>query len=224
VTATLDRPAPARPVTAPGRHRPDIQGLRAVAVLLVVLGHAGVPGLAGGYVGVDVFFVISGFLITTLLVGEHRASGRISLARFYARRATRLLPASTLVAAVTLGASWLWLPPARIVGLAYDALTAAGYAINVRLAAVATDYFANPAPSPFQHFWSLAVEEQFYLLWPLLIIVVLRFGRVRFGGLRFGRLCFGRVQLGGVQLGGVRVLAGVSGCSSPPRWLTARSS
>ena len=175
--ATLSRPV-AGPVAAPARHRPDIQGLRAVAVLLVVLGHAGVPGLAGGYVGVDVFFVISGYLITTLLLREYRASGRISLTRFYSRRVTRLLPASTLVAGLTLGASYLWLPPARIAGLAYDALTAAGYAINVRLAVVATDYFANPAPSPFQHFWSLAVEEQFYLCWPLLIVVVLRLGRI----------------------------------------------
>jgi peptidoglycan/LPS O-acetylase OafA/YrhL len=174
--AILARPAPvARSRAEPGRHRPDIQGLRAIAVLLVVLGHAGVPGLAGGYVGVDVFFVISGFLITKLLLREDR----ISFSRFYARRAVRLLPASTLVALTTLAASWQWLPPARMAGLAYDALSAAGYAINVRLAAVATDYFANPAPSPFQHFWSLAVEEQFYLCWPVLIVVVLRVGRRR---------------------------------------------
>jgi peptidoglycan/LPS O-acetylase OafA/YrhL len=183
VIGTLVRPArpasEAGPIASPARHRPDIQGLRAVAVLLVVLSHAGVPGLAGGYVGVDVFFVISGFLITGLLLRERLVGGRLSLARFYARRAVRLLPASALVSVVTLAASWHWLPPARIAGLAYDALSAAGYAVNVRLAAVATDYFANPAPSPFQHFWSLAVEEQFYLGWPLLILVVLSFGRVR---------------------------------------------
>lgn len=178
---TLVRPArsepTAAPVAAPVRHRPDIQGLRAVAVLLVVLSHAGVPGLAGGYVGVDVFFVISGFLITGLLLRERLSSGRLALARFYARRAVRLLPASTVVATVTLTAAWRWLPPARIAGVAYDALSAAGYAVNVRLAAVATDYFANPAPSPFQHFWSLAVEEQFYLGWPLVIVVVLSLRR-----------------------------------------------
>jgi peptidoglycan/LPS O-acetylase OafA/YrhL len=183
VIGTLVRPArPALnvgPIASPVRHRADIQGLRAVAVLLVVLSHAGVPGLAGGYVGVDVFFVISGFLITGLLLRERISSGRLSLVRFYARRAVRLLPASALVATVTLAASWHWLPPARMVGLAYDALSTAGYAVNVRLAAVATDYFANPAPSPFQHFWSLAVEEQFYLGWPLLIVLVLRIGRVR---------------------------------------------
>jgi peptidoglycan/LPS O-acetylase OafA/YrhL len=179
VTSTASRPARvvASAPAAPIGHRGEIQGLRAVAVLLVVLGHAGVPGLAGGYVGVDVFFVISGFLITTLLVREHRRAGRISLARFYARRAVRLLPAATLVAVSTMVAAWLWLPPARMAGIAYDALATAGYAVNVRFAAVATDYFANPAPSPFQHFWSLAVEEQFYLLWPLLILVVVRRGR-----------------------------------------------
>jgi peptidoglycan/LPS O-acetylase OafA/YrhL len=181
VIGTLVRPA--RPdsetgsIASPVRHRPDIQGLRAVAVLLVVLSHAGVPGLAGGYVGVDVFFVISGFLITGLLLRERLATGRLSLTGFYARRAVRLLPASALIGVVTLAASWLWLPPVRMAGLAYDAMSAAGYAVNVRLAAVATDYFANPAPSPFQHFWSLAVEEQFYLGWPLLIVVVLAFGR-----------------------------------------------
>jgi peptidoglycan/LPS O-acetylase OafA/YrhL len=184
VIGTLVRPVarpapPAGPIASPVRHRPDIQGLRAVAVLLVVLAHAGVPGLAGGYVGVDVFFVISGFLITGLLLRERASSGRLSLARFYARRAVRLLPASTLVATVTVAASWQWLPPARMAGVAYDALSAAGYAVNVRLAAVATDYFANPAPSPFQHFWSLAVEEQFYLGWPVVIVLVLRLGRAR---------------------------------------------
>jgi peptidoglycan/LPS O-acetylase OafA/YrhL len=162
-----------RPGTAagiPGGHRRDIEGLRAVAVLLVVLSHAGVPLLAGGYVGVDVFFVISGFLITTLLVRELAATGRISLTRFYARRAVRLLPASTVVIVATLAGSWLWLSPVRIAEYAGDALASAGYAVNIRLAVAGTDYFAGAAPSPFQHFWSLAVEEQFYLGWPLLIL------------------------------------------------------
>jgi peptidoglycan/LPS O-acetylase OafA/YrhL len=163
----------APPTGAAGaRHRRDIEGLRAVAVLLVVLSHAGVTALAGGYVGVDVFFVISGFLITTLLVRELAATGRISLTRFYARRAVRLLPASTLVIAVSLAGAWLWLSPVRIAEYAGDALASAGYAVNIRLAVAGTDYFANAAPSPFQHFWSLAVEEQFYLLWPLLILGV----------------------------------------------------
>ncbi|MCU7729291.1 acyltransferase [Actinoplanes sp. KI2] len=178
-------PRPAEAVPTP-RHRPDIQGLRAVAVLLVVGSHAGIPGLAGGYVGVDVFFVISGFLITGLLLAESSATGKISAARFFARRAIRLLPLSTLVAALTLGVAWWWLPPARIADVGADALGAASYSINVRLAQVATDYFATTDPSPFQHYWSLAVEEQFYLIWPLLLIAALQIGAVRLHTRRIG--------------------------------------
>jgi hypothetical protein len=143
--------------------------LRAVAVVLVVLSHAGLGGLAGGYVGVDVFFVISGFLITTLLVKELGRSGTISLRRFYARRATLLLPASTVVILVTLIGSWLWLPATRFRSITLDALSSTFYGINWRLAAEGTDYLnATAAPSPLQHLWSLAVEEQFYFVWPLL--------------------------------------------------------
>ncbi|WP_262424574.1 acyltransferase [Brachybacterium sp. Z12] len=91
--------------------RPDIQGLRAIAVLLVVLYHAGVGTLSGGFVGVDVFFVVSGFLITTHLLESLEAEGRISFGRFYAKRARRILPASLLVAALTAVAAWLWMPP-----------------------------------------------------------------------------------------------------------------
>ncbi|AEV88175.1 acyltransferase 3 [Actinoplanes sp. SE50] len=151
--------------------RSDVEGLRAVAVLLVVLGHAGVPFAAGGYVGVDVFFVISGFLITSLLLRE-RAAGRMSIRRFYARRALRLLPAAALVLVSTLLAARLWLPPIRMGDLARDALSAAGYVANLRFALTGTDYLnADAPPSPFQHFWSLAVEEQFYLIWPLLLML-----------------------------------------------------
>ncbi|MFI5935787.1 acyltransferase family protein [Actinoplanes sp. NPDC051494] len=153
--------------------RPDIEGLRAVAVTLVVLGHAGLSRLEGGYVGVDVFFVISGFLITTLLLKELGRTGRISLSTFYARRATRLLPASTLVVIVTLIGSWLWLPATRFASIATDALVSTFYGINWRLAAEGTDYLnATAAPSPLQHLWSLAVEEQFYLVWPLLLLAI----------------------------------------------------
>ncbi|WP_433297015.1 acyltransferase family protein [Actinoplanes sp. CA-030573] len=151
--------------------RPDIEGLRAVAVLLVVAAHAGIPGLAGGYVGVDVFFVISGFLITSLLLREAEATGRISVAGFYCRRAVRLLPAATVVLATTLIAARFLLPVVRLGEYCRDALSAAGYVANLRFAAIGTDYLsADRPPSPFQHFWSLAVEEQFYLVWPLLIL------------------------------------------------------
>jgi peptidoglycan/LPS O-acetylase OafA/YrhL len=152
--------------------RADIEGLRAVAVLLVVLFHVGVPGLSGGYIGVDVFFVISGFLITSLLLRELAGTGRVSVAAFYARRFVRLLPAAAVVVLATLVAAWWWLPVTRWRGIATDGLLAAAYGMNFNLAARGVDYLASAAPpSPLQHFWSLAVEEQFYAVWPLLLVV-----------------------------------------------------
>ncbi|CAM5441884.1 hypothetical protein SALBM217S_07203 [Streptomyces griseoloalbus] len=172
-----DRPAPA---AGGAGLRLDIQGLRAVAVTLVVVAHAGVSSLAGGFVGVDVFFVISGFLITSLMLREWKREGRISLGRFYARRAMRLLPASTLVVMATLAGSWLFLGPLRFAEYAKDAIASAWYVVNFRLADTGTDYFnTDVPPSPFQHFWSLAVEEQFYLIWPVLLIVALKIFRRR---------------------------------------------
>ena len=171
MSTTLDlRSAPAStPAAAHLKFRPDIEGLRAIAVTLVVLSHAGIGALAGGYVGVDVFFVISGFLITTMLISQDR----VSLPVFYARRAIRLLPASTLVLVATLAASWLWLPSTRFKSISLDALFSTFYGINWRLAAEGTDYLnATAAPSPLQHLWSLAVEEQFYLVWPVLLLVI----------------------------------------------------
>ncbi len=171
--APVGQPRQGDTVRAGSGFRPDIEGLRAVAILLVVLYHAGVPMITGGYVGVDVFFVISGFLITSQLFDELTRTGRISIRAFYARRAVRLLPAATLVIAVTVLASWRWLPPTRFGDAAYDAVAASGYAINYRLALQGTDYLAAArAPSPLQHFWSLSVEEQFYLGWPLLLLTV----------------------------------------------------
>ena len=128
------------------RHRDDIQGLRGVAVLLVVLDHASVPGFAGGYVGVDVFFVLSGFLIPRLLLSDVEASGRVSLVRFYVRRAKRILPAATLTLLVTIGAAYLLLNYIRAKQVASDAIWAALFAANVHFAHVGTDYFAQWQP------------------------------------------------------------------------------
>ncbi len=158
--------------TPSGRLRPDIEGLRAVAVGTVVAYHAGFPGVSGGFVGVDIFFVISGFLITSLLLREVERSGTISLAGFYARRARRLLPAASVVLVVTAVASWFVEPVTRRGDLGTDVVTATFYAINWSLAGRAVDYLAEDAvPSPLQHYWSLSVEEQFYLVWPALILL-----------------------------------------------------
>jgi peptidoglycan/LPS O-acetylase OafA/YrhL len=160
--------------------RPDIEGLRAVAILLVVLYHSGVRVFSGGFVGVDVFFVISGFLITSQLVREVDSSGGLGVGRFYARRVMRLLPAAVVVLAATLLAGWWWLPATRLRGLVWDVVAANGYLLNYRLAWAGTDYrTASGAPSPVQHFWSLAVEEQFYLVVPLLVLVTLVWWRSR---------------------------------------------
>ena len=152
--------------------RADVEGLRAVAVVAVVLFHAGVPGTSGGFVGVDVFFVLSGFLITGLLRSEVEATGRVDFARFYARRVRRLLPAAAFVILATLLASAALLSPLRATDVAKDGAASALYAANYRFATVATDYFAATEPSPLLHFWSLAVEEQFYVVWPLLLAFV----------------------------------------------------
>ena len=150
------------------RFRGDIQGLRGVAVALVVLFHAGVPGFKGGFVGVDIFFVLSGFLITGNLLREIKATGRIKFRDFYARRIRRLLPASIFVLLVTLIVVAIWFPPLLLPGVAVDISSAGLYVSNLDFAIRATDYFASSViPSPVLHFWSLGVEEQFYLFWPL---------------------------------------------------------
>lgn len=173
---------------APSSHlayRPDIDGLRAVSILLVVAFHAGVARFSGGYVGVDVFFVLSGYLITGLLLKEYDAHGRIRLAEFYARRARRLLPMAAIVlASTTLAGLWL-LPPLSRVALLEDARAAALYVANWRYSARATAYSdAEVTDSLLLHYWSLSVEEQYYVLWPLLIVaagwLVTRTARLRF--------------------------------------------
>ena len=157
--------AAAQPKSAPhgakkAGFRPDIQGLRAIAVGLVVLYHAGVAPLSGGFVGVDVFFVISGFLITTHLLEALETSGRISFGAFYAKRARRILPASLLVAALTVLAAWTWMPPLLMDEVFRGAVATALYVPNILFALDGTDYLAETSPSVFQHYWSLGIEEQ----------------------------------------------------------------
>jgi peptidoglycan/LPS O-acetylase OafA/YrhL len=156
---------------AQSKFRQDIEGLRAVAVLAVVLFHAEVPGVGGGYVGVDVFFVISGFLITGLLWREVSTAGTIRLRRFYGARARRLLPASATVGVVTVIASALLLFPLHAKQVFIDGIASALYVGNYLFIVRGVDYFANrTTPSPFLHYWSLGVEEQFYFVWPAMII------------------------------------------------------
>ena len=155
--------------------RPEIQGLRALAVLLVVLFHAGLPGLGAGYIGVDVFFVISGYLISQLLLVDRARHGHIRLGRFFARRAKRLLPAALLLLLVVTAVSvWLY-PPAEQREWLSATRAAALYVSNFWLAGRALDYFAADShANPLLHTWSLSVEEQFYLVWPLVLVWLLR--------------------------------------------------
>ena len=162
-----------------GAFRGDVQGLRAVAVLTVVAAHAGVPHLPGGFVGVDVFFVISGFLISGLLFAELERGGSLSLSGFWARRARRILPAATVVLVATVVMSLFWTTVIDARDVLDDAAWSAAFLANVHFAQQGVYYFAaETGPSPLQHYWSLAVEEQFYVVWPLLLIAVTVAARV----------------------------------------------
>ncbi|TPK50491.1 MULTISPECIES: acyltransferase family protein [unclassified Mesorhizobium] len=160
--------------------RPDIEGMRALAVAGVVAYHFGLTALPGGFAGVDIFFVISGYLITRHLLQEIGESGRLNLWRFYARRARRLLPASLFVILATLLAGAFILSPEEQALYSKGAMFASAYIINLWLIRWSFDYFASDAANnPFIHFWSLSVEEQFYLAWPALLVLAawLRPGR-----------------------------------------------
>ena len=156
--------------------RPDIEGLRGIAVSLVVLFHAGLLSksatqISGGFIGVDLFFVVSGFLITGLLIRERERNGKISLSRFYARRVRRILPAAVVVLLVTLVAANSLITLVDRPSVMQDGASAALSIANIRFA-MTTDYFNPVNYSPFLHFWSLGVEEQFYLVWPALMAIV----------------------------------------------------
>ena len=157
--------------------RADIQGLRAVAVAAVLGYHLWPHALTGGYVGVDVFLVISGYLITAHLLREPPDGWR-AVGRFWGRRVRRLLPASALVVLVTAAAAIVLLPATQLRQTAGEAIGSALYVQNWVLAGTATDYLAaEGAATAFRHYWSLAVEEQFYLVWPLLIGLAVVLGR-----------------------------------------------
>lgn len=161
---------PARP---PSNRRRDIQGLRALAVLAVILNHV-IQWPSGGFVGVDIFFVISGFLITGILLREHESTGRISLTAFYGNRLRRILPSAVVVLAATATAGHVLFNQSRALDTAWDAVSSFLFVANWRFITVGTDYFNALAPaSAVQHYWSLSVEEQFYLLWPWLMLLVL---------------------------------------------------
>src|SRR5215470_650420 len=166
-----------RPVSSGQRYMPGLDGLRALAVLAVIAYHEQFAWASGGLLGVGVFFTLSGFLITSLLVGEWSAKARIRLGDFWLHRARRLLPALFVMLAVV--TAWVTLADrARLASLRSAVGAAAGYFSNWYLIARNQSYFARFAPpAPLDHLWSLAVEEQFYLLWPLLLIAGLIFVR-----------------------------------------------
>lgn len=168
------------------RHRlgyqPALDGLRGLAVLAVLAYHGGVRAAGGGFLGVDVFFVLSGYLITALLVQEWRRNGRIDLRAFWVRRVKRLMPALVVLLVAMVGWLFVVAEPAQRGGLGSDMVATFGYVANWRFVVSGQSYFAQFAdPTPLRHTWSLAVEEQWYLVWPLLVWVGLRVTRGRLG-------------------------------------------
>jgi peptidoglycan/LPS O-acetylase OafA/YrhL len=160
------------------KYRPDIEGMRAFAVLAVVLYHANLAHIRGGFVGVDVFFVISGFLITGLLLESVGTRGLRAMPTFYTRRIRRLLPASVTVVIATVVAARIWAPPLSVRSISLDGIFTTFYGLNYRLAVEGTQYLnQDNTVSPLQHYWSLGVEEQFYFCWPILIVLIAFLGR-----------------------------------------------
>ena len=179
------------------RYRPDIDGLRAVAILGVVAYHVGLPGVTGGFAGVDVFFVLSGYLITQLLARELADTGTVSISKFYARRMRRLLPALALVLLASVALSWVLLPPGgEREELAQSALASLSFVANHFFKADLGGYFAGAAErKPLLHLWSLSVEEQFYVVWPLVLVAIARLTAAR------TRLAWMRWSIGTLTIG-----------------------
>ena len=173
--ATETGPAASGGISAPWTHHPALDGLRAVAVYLVVLFHCGVSGFDGGFVGVDLFFVLSGFLVSSILIHEAEETGRLRLGRFYGRRVRRLLPAAIVVVVATSAVSLLLSSTVARLPWVRDAQASLLYVSNWRFLAQSNDYFAADIDrSPFLHFWSLSIEEQFYFAFPLILLLLLK--------------------------------------------------
>ncbi|HEX9530225.1 MAG TPA: acyltransferase family protein [Acidimicrobiales bacterium] len=177
------------------RHIPALDGLRGVAVAAVLLYHGGIGWAKGGYLGVDAFFVLSGFLITSLLLDETARTGTVALARFWSRRARRLLPAVLVLVAAVAGYAVFFAASGTLDGIRKDAIATLGYVANWRYIFAKASYFERTAPpSPLRHTWSLAIEEQFYVIWPLLVLAVARGSRSRLKiGVLAGTLAAGSV-------------------------------
>src|ERR1700676_3037691 len=155
------------------KYRPDIDGLRAIAVMLVVIFHA-FPGVkAGGFIGVYIFFVISGFLITGIIVRELEQQ-RFSLVAFYNRRIRRIFPALIVVLCAALVLGWLWMLPAAYAQLSSDVFASAAFFSNIALLLQSGYFDIESSKKPLLHLWSLGIEEQFYLFWPLILVLVAR--------------------------------------------------
>lgn len=167
------------------KYRPDLQGLRAIAVIAVLLFHVWPKIFRGGFVGVDVFFVISGYLITGLLLAEAEETTRVDLLRFWGRRMMRLLPAATIVLLAVLVGTLFWLPRTEWINTARHVFASAFYFENWSLVAQSVDYWAQgQAPTPVQHYWSLSIEEQFYIFWPPIVALAAFFGTLGKGSVR----------------------------------------
>jgi peptidoglycan/LPS O-acetylase OafA/YrhL len=158
------------------RYRAEIDGLRAIAVLPVILFHAGFDVFGGGYVGVDVFFVISGYLITSILLSEF-SQGDFSFARFYERRARRILPALFVVILACFPFAYVWMSPAQLDAFGLSVASVSIFASNILFWREAGYFDAASEIKPLLHTWSLAVEEQFYLLFPIFLALIWRYGR-----------------------------------------------
>lgn len=206
VTPAPDRGARRKPLPAPGSGVPALNGIRGVAVALVVVGHGGIPGVDGGFIGVDLFFVLSGFLITSLLLDELGRTGRIDLRGFWIRRARRLLPALLLMGLAVVAVRTLFSPDS-VETLRTDAVAAFLWTANWAFIAHKADYFSQgAAPSPLQHTWSLGVEEQYYLVWPVLLVLI-ALALAGLAGWRGATATLGRVRIVVAVVAGLGVLA-----------------